>query len=95
MINFEALKNAQAVRVWYPDINISTEDIRKFREENNLSQTSLANILHVSVKDVIKWELGKKKMAGADSVLFYLILRKPELKDELYKIIITPTVEIK
>lgn len=95
MINFEALKNAQAVRVWYPDINISKEDIRKFREENDLSQTALANILHVSVKDVIKWESGKKKMTGAALVLFYIILRKPELKDELYKIIITPTVKIK
>ena len=95
MINFEALRNAQSVSVLYPDINISAEDIRKFREKTSLSQTALANMLHVSVKDVIKWESGKKKITGAASVLLYLLIQKPEIKDELRNILVTSTAEMK
>ena len=95
MIRFDELVNAQAVRVWYPDIDVSAEDIKAFRKKEDLTQTALANILHVSAKDVAKWELGKKKVTGAISVLFYLLIQRPELKDELRKVVVMPSVEIK
>ena len=95
MINFEVLKNAQTVSVRYPDIEVSAEDIKAFRKKEDLTQTALANILHVSTRDVLKWESGKKKMTGAVSVLFYLLMQRPELKDELRKVVVMPSAEIK
>lgn len=94
-MNLEALRGAQSVGVWYPDTDISAEDIRKFREKNDLSQTALANMLHVPVKDVIKWESGKKKVVGTASVLLYLLIQKPELKNGLRNVLVTSTAEIK
>ena len=91
MINFEALKNAPAVKVWYPDIEISAKDIIKFREAERLSQAALANILRVPTKDVVKWEKNKRKVPEATAVLLYLLFQQPQLKHELRKPIIVTT----
>ena len=91
MINFEALKNAPAVKVWYPDIEISAKDIVKFREAEGLSQAALANILRVPTKDIVRWEQNKRKVPEATAVLLYLLFQHPQLKHELRKPVIVTT----
>ncbi|MEX5791781.1 helix-turn-helix domain-containing protein [Providencia hangzhouensis] len=35
------------------------EDIKRIREQNNISQSSLALILNMTKESVSKWEIGK------------------------------------
>lgn len=49
------------------------EDIKRIREQNNLSQSSLALILNMTKESVSKWERGEIKPNGAALRLLTMI----------------------
>lgn len=52
------------------------EDIKRIREQNNISQSSLALILNMTKESVSKWEIGEIKPNGAALRLLTLIDEK-------------------
>ncbi|MDK7759677.1 helix-turn-helix domain-containing protein [Providencia rettgeri] len=52
------------------------EDIKRIREQNNISQSSLALILNMTKESVSKWERGEIKPNGAALRLLKLIDEK-------------------
>ena len=52
------------------------EDIKRIREENNISQSSLALILNMTKESVSKWERDEIKPNGAALRLLNLIEQK-------------------
>ncbi|SUC35136.1 transcriptional repressor DicA [Providencia rustigianii] len=52
------------------------EDIKRIREENNISQSSLALILNMTKESVSKWERDEIKPNGAALRLLNLIEKK-------------------
>ncbi|EMT6577247.1 MULTISPECIES: helix-turn-helix domain-containing protein [Providencia] len=52
------------------------EDIKRIREQNNISQSSLVLILNMAKESVSKWERGEIKPNGAASRLLTLIDEK-------------------
>ena len=55
---------------------MSPDQIRKLREDSNVSQAVFAAILNTSVSAVQKWEIGDKKPSGPSLKLLSLIQRK-------------------
>lgn len=55
---------------------MSGEDIKRIREQNNISQSSLALILNMTKESVSKWERGEIKPNGAALRLLNLIEQK-------------------
>lgn len=55
---------------------MSGEDIKRIREQNNLSQSSLALILNMTKESVSKWERGEIRPNGAALRLLTLIDEK-------------------
>lgn len=55
---------------------MSGEDIKRIREQNNLSQSSLALILNMIKESVSKWERGEIRPNGAALRLLTLIDEK-------------------
>ncbi|SEF91372.1 helix-turn-helix domain-containing protein [Lachnospira multipara] len=52
-------------------------DIRKIREELNMSQSQFANKFHLSVKTLQRWEQGKTKVPES---IYYMINKIYELE---------------
>ncbi|MFN6958618.1 regulatory protein [Proteus mirabilis] len=52
------------------------EDIKRIREQNNISQSSLALILNMTKESVSKWERNEIKPNGAALRLLHLIDKK-------------------
>jgi transcriptional regulator with XRE-family HTH domain len=54
--------------------NISSEDIKKFREKEGMTQEDLARLLNVSVTTVSRWETGETKVTGTAAAVLGAIL---------------------
>ena len=83
--NLNAFDNASKYSVNYLDCDevVTPEFLWKFRNDNNLTQVRLANMLNVSKKTIEKWEQGKNPIKGASAVLIYLLEKNPELMNSL------------
>lgn len=73
----EARIKAQELKKKYTHPKPMTgEDIKRIREQNNISQSSLALILNMAKESVSKWERGEIKPNGAALRLLRLIDEK-------------------
>lgn len=87
MINIEKLLKSKHVEVR----TINTSDVtstfvKKFREEQNFSQTAMANMLGVTKKCIEKWEQGANNINGSSKVLLKLLYDNPELIQKVYSV---------
>ena len=72
-------KELNSLGVTVPDIEITSEDIKRIREKTKLSQTVFAKLLNVSPSSVRQWEQGARKPNGSTKVLLELLNKKPNL----------------
>lgn len=73
----EARIKARELKEKYSSLKTMTgEDIKRIREENNISQTSLALILNMTKESISKWERNEIKPNGAALRLLNLIDQK-------------------
>lgn len=79
-------KELNALNVTIPEVQLTTQQIKKIREDLNLSQTVFAKLLNVSPSSIRQWEQGKRKPTGSTKVLLDLLKRSPHVLD--YRIVI-------
>ena len=88
MTNFDItkLKKAKKYKIEYIDVEaiVNNEYLWNFRNDNNITQARLANLLKVSKKTIEKWEQGKNPIKGTSAILIYLFSNHPELMKSLY-----------
>ena len=53
-------------------------DVKKIREDLNLSQSAFAALMGVSIKTLQEWEQGRRKPSGPASALLRIANRHPE-----------------
>ncbi len=74
-------KELDSLGVKIPDVQMSTIQIQKIRNQMNLSQTVFARLLNVSPSSIRQWEQGKREPTGATKVLLELLRKSPHLLD--------------
>ena len=62
---------------------MTREDFREARQKLGLSQSLFGVVLASDTRTVRRWESGERDIPGPVSQLVYLLLKHPELKDEL------------
>lgn len=64
-------------RMCLPPVSpLEPEEIKKIREESQVSQSVFAAVLNTSLSTVQKWEIGQKKPTGAALKLLHLVRRR-------------------
>lgn len=74
-------KELNTLGIKIPEVNLATYQIKKIRENLNLSQTVFAKLLNVSPSSIRQWEQGKRHPTGATRVLLDLLNRSPHVLD--------------
>lgn len=74
-------KELNSLTVTIPEVQLTTHQIKKIRENLNLSQTVFAKLLNVSPSSIRQWEQGKRKPSGSTKVLLDLLKRSPHVLD--------------
>lgn len=74
-------KELDSLGIDIPEIKVTTDQIKKIREQMNLSQTVFAKILNVSPSSIRQWEQGKRTPSGSTKVLLELLETSPHLLD--------------
>lgn len=62
--------------------NISSKELKLFRESHNLSRKQMADLLNVSIRTLEGYEITDKKITGPIVTLFRLLKEYPELIDK-------------
>ena len=86
MINIDKLLSSKRLEVTFAEIKVDKFFVKKFRQDNNLTQLALSNILGVTKKTVEKWEQGVNNVNGSSAVLLKLLNDNPELLVQLYSV---------
>ncbi|MEA2060369.1 MAG: helix-turn-helix domain-containing protein [Thermodesulfobacteriota bacterium] len=74
-------KELNSLNVTIPEVQLTTHQIKKIRENLNLSQTVFAKLLNVSPSSIRQWEQGKRKPTGSTKVLLDLLKKSPHILD--------------
>ena len=56
MINIDKLLSSKRLEVAFAEIKVDKFFVKQFRQDNNLTQLALSNILGVTKKTIEKWE---------------------------------------
>ena len=72
-------KELNSLGVTIPEVQLDTHQIKKIRENLNLSQTVFAKLLNVSPSSIRQWEQGKRKPTGSTRVLLDILKRSPQI----------------
>lgn len=86
MININKILASKRIEVSFPEIDVNSQYVKKFRKKYNLTQVALANIVGVKKKTVEKWEQGVNNVSGSSAVLLHLLNDNPELIEQLYQV---------
>lgn len=86
MINIDKLLSSKRLEVTFAEIKVDKFFVKQFRQDNNLTQLALSNILGVTKKTVEKWEQGVNNVNGSSAVLLKLLNDNPELLVQLYTV---------
>ncbi|VEU79995.1 helix-turn-helix domain-containing protein [Haploplasma axanthum] len=86
-INFDELRKKATSKLEVIDVDsiITSDSVKSIRNKLNMTQTSFADMLGVSVKTVEKWEQGKNPVKGTSSRLLFLIDKDDKVIDSFYK----------
>lgn len=74
-------KDFDELGVEFPEIKITSNDIRAIRRKTKLSQAVFAKLLNVSPSSVRQWEQGKRTPTGSTQVLLDLLEKSPHVLD--------------
>lgn len=84
----DILKKAEAYIVEYAEIEetVNNEFVKNLRKKLNMSQNVFSSVLGVTKKTIEKWEQGVNPIKGCSARLLFLLNKKPDLINEIYKI---------
>ena len=86
MINIDKLLSSKRLEVAFAEIKVDKFFVKQFRQDNNLTQLALSNILGVTKKTIEKWEQGVNNVNGSSAVLLKLLRDNPDLLNQLYAV---------
>ena len=66
--------------------DISADDLRKFAEDNKLSDAALSLVFNTKKKTIRKWIRGKHKIPHAVKLLVFVCLKFPNVLQEIYRV---------
>ena len=75
--------NLRTIRLPEPLPGLSPEQIRRIREEFNVSRAVFARLLRVPVRTLEGWEQGRSKPPHAAAVLILMARKYPDTLDRL------------
>lgn len=65
------------------EVKLTPENIKKWREENNLTQQQVAELLGIGVATVARWEAGTAKPTGTASTVLTTVITGSKFKGNL------------
>lgn len=74
-------KELNKLGIIIPEILMASNQIKKIRQNTNLSQSVFAELLNVSVSSVRQWEQGARIPTGSTKVLLELLGHSPHILD--------------
>lgn len=86
-MNMERLLNSKRVSVSVLDTSrVNGLTMRLYRFSKGWSASSLAVMLGVSKKTILKWENGEVKINGSAKMLFALMVEDESIIEKIYKV---------
>lgn len=74
-------KELNSLGIKFPEIIITSAEIKNIRKKTKLSQAVFAKLLNVSPSSVRQWEQGARVPTGSTKVLLELLDKSPHILD--------------